>query len=234
MKWTKKEEKLLVTLRSKNVPYREKVEFFEGKTQDALRNKMHEIRNRERMEDEKITRIGVWDIETTDWNADAGFMLGWAIYYPHDNKTVSHFVDKKEMYDYKFDKRICRELVKEFENIDLLVTYYGSGFDIPFARTRCLINGVRFPHFGEMRHRDCYYVARGKVKTRKKSLGVIAEALGLDAQKTHESVSVWNLAKYGHPASIRKIQKYCENDVVVTWDVYEELKKYGKYTTKSI
>lgn len=234
MKWTKSEDELLITLRDAGVQYRKKLPHFPGRSQDALRNRMNYLRNQMRFEDEKIERIGVWDIETTNWHADAGFMLGWAIYYPRTGKTVSDFVTKKEMFDYKFDKRICKNLMKEFENIDVLVTYYGTGFDIPFARTRCLMNKVKFPYYGTMRHKDAFYTARGKVKTRKKSLAVISEALGLDSQKTHESISVWNLAKYGHPKSLKKIRIYNENDVLVTWLVYEELKKYGKHACKSI
>lgn len=233
MKWSKAEEELLRTLRKGRIPYAEKLQHFPGRSQDALRNKMDELRNLDRMDGQKFDKIGVFDIETTDWNADAGFILGWAMYYPNEEKVVSKFVQKKELFDYKFDKRVCDLALQELEKVDLLITYYGTGFDIPFTRTRCLINGLSFPHYGAMRHIDCYYAARGKVKTRKKSLGVIAEALGLQ-EKTHESISVWNKAKYGAPKEIAKIKAYCENDVVVTWEVYNELKKYGKYRSKSI
>ena len=99
-KWTKREDELLRTLRRANVPYREKVQHFPGRTQDSLRQRMWLLRNEERMAGLKDERIGVWDIETSDWNADAGFMLGWAIYYPNEEKTVSAFVNKKELANF--------------------------------------------------------------------------------------------------------------------------------------
>lgn len=241
MKWSKEEIALLRKQRFEKpyTPYAKCPDEFRdilgtSRSQDAIRFKSWELRNTEKMAEMKDEVVAVYDIETTDWHADAGFMLGWAVYYPNTEQTKSDFITKKEMFDYKFDKRICQSLLKEFENIDLLIGYYSTGFDNPFFRTRCLINGLKFPVYGSMRHHDCFYMARGKVKTRKKSLGVIAEALGMDAQKTHESISVWNLAKYGHPKSLAKIRAYNINDVIVTWQMYNELLKYGKYVPKSI
>ena len=239
-KWTKKEIDLLLRYRPldpslKKTGYKALVPLFPDRTQDALRFKWWELNNEYKLENAmESERIGVIDIETTDLKADVGFMLGWAMYYPQEGKTVSAYITKKEMFDYKFDKRICKKLLEELKNVDVLITYFGTRFDIPFSRTRCLINGVGFPRYAEIRHIDCYYFARGKVATRRKSLGVIAEALGLDAQKTHESISVWNVAKYGKPNALKKIRNYNINDVIVTWDVYNELKKYGKYVPKSI
>jgi uncharacterized protein YprB with RNaseH-like and TPR domain len=241
MKWSKKELALLRKQRFEKpyTPYAKcPAEYLEicgtVRTQDAIRFKAYELRNEEKIEELDDEVIGVFDIETTHLKADIGFMLGWSIYYPHEGKTVSQFVTKKELTDYKFDKRICKLLLKELENIDLLVTYYGTGFDIKFSRTRCLMNGLTFPQYGSMRHKDVYYMARGKLATSRKSMGVVSEALGLDSQKTHESKTVWNLAKYGHPNSLAKIRRYCENDVLVTWLIHNELLKYGKYSAKSI
>lgn len=241
MNWSKQELALLKQLRFEKpfTPYAQCPQLFKdicgtSRSQDAIRFKAYEIRNKNKIAEIKDEVVAVYDIETTDWHADAGFMLGWAVYYPHTGQTKSDFIKKEELYNFKFDKRICKSLLKEFENIDLIIGYYSTGFDNPFFRTRSLMNNLKFPVYGSMRHHDCYYMARGKVKTRKKSLGVIAEALGLDAQKTHESISVWNLAKYGHPASLKKIRQYNINDVIVTWEVYNELLKYGKFAPKSI
>lgn len=234
MNWTKKEDDLLIMLRGKNVPYREKLQFFEGRTQDALRNRMNHLRNSMKLEEFEEERIGVFDIETSNLKADIGYMLGWAIYYPHEEKVVSSFINKKEIADLSLDKRICKELAKELENVDILMGYYSTNFDIPFTRTRFLMNKVKgFPKYGTMRHIDCYYFARGKVATSRKSMGAIAEALGLQ-EKTHEPKSVWNKARLGDAKSLAKLRAYNENDVIVTWQIYQELLKYGIYKSKSI
>jgi len=233
MKWTKKEEDLLITLRRANVPYRDKVRHFDGKTQDSLRNKMYEIRNREKMADLAKEKIGVFDLETSNLKADVGYMLSWAIYYPNEDRTVSDVITKRDITTLNRDKRICKSILKELEDITLLVGFYSTKFDIPYLRTRCLMNGLDFPGYGSMRHIDVFYAARGKVATRRKSLGVIAEALGLD-EKTHEPLGVWNDARLGDKESLAKLLAYNENDCKVTWQVYQALLKYGRYASKSI
>ena len=236
MKWSEKEESELIRLRQANVPYREKIKYaiFKDRTQDALRNKMLELRNREKLVSLDQECIGVFDIETSDLNADVGYMLGWAVYYPHEDRVVSDIITKKDITNYTLDKRICKSLLKEFKNIDILMGYFSTRFDIPYFRTRCLMNGLKgFPGYGTMRHIDCFYFARGKVKTRRKSMGIVAEALGLQ-EKTHEPLPVWNKARLGDGKSLAKLRSYNENDVIVTWQIYNELLKYGKYTSKSI
>lgn len=240
MKWTKQELALLRKQRFEKpyTPYAKcPAEYLEicgtVRTQDAIRFKAYELRNEEKLGEQDQEVIGVFDIETTDLKADVGFMMGWAIYYPQTDRTVSDIITKKEIFDYKLDKRLCQNLLKEFAGIDLLIGYYSTGFDIPYVRTRCLMNGLKFPLYGSMRHIDCYYFARGKVATRRKSLAVIAEALGVQ-EKTHEPMDVWRRAKLGDTKSLSKLKAYNENDCIVTWLVYNELKKYGKYTAKSI
>ena len=233
MRWSKAEEDLLITLRSAGVSYMNKLPHFPGRTQDGLRNKMEQIRNKLRMDDLPNQVIGVVDIETSNLKADVGYMLSWAMYYPNEDRMVSDVIAKRDITSLRLDKRICKSLLKELDNVGLLIGYYSTRFDIPYMRTRCLMNGLTFPGYGSMRHIDCFYAARGKVATRRKSLGVIAEALGLQ-EKTHEPLAVWNKARLGDKESLDKLLVYNENDCIVTWKVYNELKKYGKYTSKSI
>ncbi len=233
MKWSKAEEDLLITLRSSGVSYVNKLPHFPGRTQDGLRNKMDAIRNKNRMDDLPNQIIGVLDIETSDLKADVGYMLSWAMYYPNEDRVTSDVITKRDITSMRLDKRICKTLVKELDGIELMIGYYSTKFDVPYMRTRCLMNGLSFPEYGSIRHIDCFYAARGKVATRRKSLGIIAEALGLDG-KTHEPLEVWRKAKLGDKDSLNKILEYNINDVIITWDVYNELKKYGKYVSKSI
>ena len=233
MKWTKKEEDLLITLRRANVPYRDKIQHFEGKTQDALRNKMNQIRNREKVSQLEQEKIAVFDIETSNLKADVGYMLSWAMYYPNEDRIVSDVITKRDITTLNRDKRICKSILKELDGVTLLIGFYSTRFDIPYLRTRCLMNGLDFPGYGSMRHIDVFYASRGKVATRRKSLGIIAEALGLD-EKTHEPLGVWNDARLGDKESLAKLLKYNENDCKVTWAVYQKLLKYGRYASKSI
>jgi uncharacterized protein YprB with RNaseH-like and TPR domain len=233
LKWSKAEEDLLITLRKAGVPYIEKVKYFPGRTPDSLRNKMEALRDRSRKEGMEEEVIGVFDIETSDLKADVGYMMSWAMYYPHEDRMVSDVIRKSDISSFRLDQRICRSFVRELEKIDLLLGFYSTRFDIPYTRTRCLMNGVDYPGYGALRHIDVYYCARGKVATRRKALGVIAEALGLE-EKTHEPLEVWNKARLGDREALEKLLAYNENDCRVTWAVYTALLKYGKYSSKSI
>jgi uncharacterized protein YprB with RNaseH-like and TPR domain len=233
MKWSQAEEDLLIDLRQAGVPYAKKLKHFPGRTQDGLRCKMDAIRNGWRIDDLPNQIIGVFDIETSNLKADVGYMLSWAVYYPNEDRIASDVITKRDISTFNLDKRICKSFLKELDNIQLLIGFYSTKFDIPYTRTRCLMNGLDYPGYGTIRHIDCFYAARGKVATRRKSLGVIAEALGLD-EKTHEPIAIWNLARLGDKKSLAKLLAYNENDCKITWNVYNELKKYGKYTSKSI
>jgi uncharacterized protein YprB with RNaseH-like and TPR domain len=233
MKWSKLEEDLLITLRSAGVPYREKLKHFPGRTQDGLRNKMDAIRNQWRMNDLPNQIIAVLDIETSNFKADVGYMLSWAIYWPNTKETTWDVIKKRDITSMNLDKRICKTLLKELDRVELLIGYYSTRFDIPFMRTRCLMNGLDFPGYGSMRHIDCYYAARGKVATRRKTLKIISEALGLEG-KTDVDMSIWKKAILGDQKSLDLVLEHNIADVKVTWNVYNELKKYGKYTSKSI
>ena len=232
-RWTPNEDELLRTLRKANVPYRDKVKHFPERTQDSLRNRMNSLRMLDKVADMDFETIGVLDIETTDFKADIGFMLSWAMHYPNENKTTWDVLKRRDFTTGRTDKRICKSLNKELSEIDLLITYFGTRFDIPFARTRAMMQGVAFPLYGSMRHIDAYYFARSKVATHRKSLKAISVALGL-AGKTDVDIAVWAKAKIGHMKSLDLVLEHNIADVEVTWNVYKKLLKYGRFHAKSI
>lgn len=232
-KWSEKEVELLLLLRGNNVPYKKCLPHFPDRTQDALRFKIYEINNVEKLKGLDFENIGVLDVETTNFKANIGFMLSWSIYWPNEDKTTFDVIKKRDITNFSKDKRICKTLLKELDRMDLMIGYNSTRFDIPFMRTRCLMNGLDFPAYGTIRHIDCYYFARGKVATHRKSLDAISTALGVGG-KTPVDISVWAKAMLGHPESLETVLEHNIIDVKVTWDVYQELIKYGKYTHKSI
>lgn len=241
MKWSKKELALLNTLRFEKpyVPFAQCSQKFMDilgieRSQDAIRNMANKVRNAQSVADMSKDVIGVLDIETTNFKANIGYMLSWAIYYPHTDKTVHDVITKKDISNYSRDKRICKSLIKELENVTLLITYNGTKFDIPFMRTRCKMQKVKnFPEYGSMKHIDAYFFCRGKVATHRKSLDVISTALGVGG-KTPVDISVWALAMLGHPKSLATVLEHNLIDVKVTWDTFAELQPYGRYASKSI
>ena len=114
--------------------------------------------------------IGYLDIETTDLKANIGHMLSWAIKERDEKKVAYGLITKEELFDETYDKRICEELIAALKNYDTIITYYGTGFDIPFMRTRCLAHGLEFPKYRELSHHDLYYDVRSKLQLNRSSL----------------------------------------------------------------
>jgi predicted PolB exonuclease-like 3'-5' exonuclease len=132
------------------------------------------------------------------------------------------------------------ELVQRFfEGIERyspdLVSWNGSGFDLPVLTLRALRAGVRAPRFWETgeedqafrynnyqsryhwRHTDLMDVLSGYQSRNRQSLAGMAALLGLPGKLGFEGGQVWDAYQAGDIAAIRR---YCETDVLNTWLVY--------------
>jgi predicted PolB exonuclease-like 3'-5' exonuclease len=132
------------------------------------------------------------------------------------------------------------ELVQRFfEGIERyspdLVSWNGSGFDLPVLTLRALRAGLRAPRFWETgeedqafrfnnyqsryhwRHTDLMDVLSGYQSRNRQSLAGMAALLGLPGKLGFEGSQVWDTYRAGDIAAIRR---YCETDVLNTWLVY--------------
>lgn len=178
-------------------------------------------------------RIAYFDIEASDLSANWGMMLSWCIKYRGDNKIREGAITKKEVFDYKFDKRITEELMEELKNVDILVTYYGTGYDIPFTRTRALFHGLEFPAFGSMHHWDLYYKVRSKIKTHRKSLEVVTKFFGIEG-KTHLEPQMLFKAQYGDKEAMKQLLHHNREDVIILERLHDLLWSHSKWIRTSI
>ena len=134
-----------------------------------------------------------------------------------------------------------RELVRRFfDGIEKytpqLVSWNGSGFDLPVLNYRALIHGVRAPRFWDMgeddrdfkwnnyisryhsRHLDlmdvlAMYQGRGNAP-----LDQMAQLLGLPGKLGMDGSRVWDAFQAGQIGAIRN---YCETDVANTYLLYQ-------------
>lgn len=178
-------------------------------------------------------RIAYFDIEASDLSANWGMMLSWCIKYRGDNKIREGAITKKEVFDYKFDKRITEELMEELKNVDILVTYYGTGYDIPFTRTRALFHGLEFPAFGSINHWDLFYKVRSKIKTHRKSLEVVTKFFGIEG-KTHLEPQMLFKAQYGDKEAMKQLLHHNREDVIILERLHDLLWSHSKWIRTSI
>ena len=231
--WSKDEQDLLILL-AKRGKKQSAIAKELGRSERAVNSQIYRLRQDGRLKHWlDYENAIILDLETTDFSADIGIMLSWAI-KPVGGKVVSDVITKEELFNGKFDQRICRSLVSELEKADAVITYFGTGFDNVFLRTRCLILGIDFPLYGTIHHYDVYYTARSKLKLHSKRLDSVARALGCDSQKTPVDISVWQKARWGDKAALDYVLEHNELDVLVLEEVYNKLRDFVKVTKKSI
>jgi hypothetical protein len=132
------------------------------------------------------------------------------------------------------------ELIQRFfEGIEKfspnLVSWNGSGFDLPVLTYRALLSGAQAPRLWEMgdgddafrfnnylnryhwRHTDLMDVLSGFHHRNRVSLTSMACLLGLPGKLGFDGGQVWDAWQAGDLAGIRR---YCETDVLNTWLIY--------------
>ncbi len=182
-------------------------------------------------DDEGLTLATV-DIETSSLKANIGFMLSWAVKY-RGGKVVTDIVTKEELFNHTNDKRIVKSLLEELGKIDVVISYYGTGFDIKFIRTRALFWKFLFPAYGSIYHFDVYYRARALLATHRKSLDAVTTFLGIEG-KTPIKLATWTRAMYGDKKALAEVLVHNIEDVKITEELFNLLEDYSKWTRRSL
>jgi uncharacterized protein YprB with RNaseH-like and TPR domain len=116
----------------------------------------------------------MFDIESSSLDASVGEILC-ACIKPLGEDPIN-FIGPRS------DFEIVSQIRDELERYDYIVTWYGTGFDIPFLATRLKELGLRPLRI--LRQVDLYYIARGQFKLHSNSLMVAAETFLGKTQKT--------------------------------------------------
>jgi uncharacterized protein YprB with RNaseH-like and TPR domain len=171
------------------------------------------------------SRLGYLDIETTDLKANIGIMLSWAIKTRDKNETHKDVITKQEIFDGEYDQRIVQTLIDALNQYDLIFTYYGTGFDIPFMRTRAMEWKLRFPVFREVSHKDIYYLVRSKMQLHRSSLKAATQFLGIGG-KTNLDPRIWRDATYGEPKALEYVLDHNIADVRILERLHKKIEEY--------
>jgi len=190
--------------------------------------------NIQRYIDKGVTKIGFLDIEskTDSFKASSGYMISWVL------KVVD--LETKEEIDYSmildeaqnplknpkldYDRFLLPELVRTMKECDLIVTHYGTWFDIPFIRTRCQMLGLEFiQHSDKIRFADTWKMAKLAGSYKSNGLDFVSKTLGVKLEKTVVDYKEWTKAVWGDKKSLRYVMEHNIIDVDVTKSVWEKL-----------
>ncbi len=115
------------------------------------------------------------------------------------------------------------------EHAQVVVTYNGRGFDIPYLVTRSLVNGIPAPvdllsrPFALRPHLDLYQVlTQGNRRLGPNSLDVVCWALGIRSPKGEMDGSM--VAPVYAQGDIETIAQYNAGDVAATTAVYHHVR----------
>lgn len=220
-----------ITVNPFNMTKTELIEYMTGRCKHYHRYIEHP--NCFLEEKKREVKIGYLDIETSSLKADVGIMLTWAIKTRDKDEYLTGRITKEEIFEYKFDKRICQELLAALDRYDVIVTHYGTGFDIPFMRSRCLWWKLPFPTFGYVKHKDTYYMVKRLLKLHRNSLESATQFLGIKG-KNHVDLELWRLATYGDQKSLDYVYDHNIRDVAILEKLHKRLEAYDRGIAKSI
>lgn len=241
--WTPEEEKHIRVLerlsRHPMQAYHEyRAEFRDrARSWDAFRRKIRtmelngDLRRKRVLPTDAMTglRIGYFDIEVTDLDADIGNMLTWCIKERDNEKYYTAKIRKDEIFRPRthLDRRIVRELLNTMRRFDVLVHFYGDRFDFPFSRSRALRLGMDndFPGFGQIRVVDVFYQARRLMKLRRRSLQRLTEFFNIPG-KTCLAPEVWQLARYGDRAALAEVMSHNIEDCKILEAAHKRLEPF--------
>lgn len=178
-------------------------------------------------------RLGFLDIESSNLHANWGIILSYAIKAHNEDKIYSRTISSKELRTC-LDKEVVRSCVEDMKKFDILATYYGTRFDMPFIRTRAITLGINFPEYAGILHKDVYYMARNKLCLNSNRLDNVCEALFGSTTKTRLKPDKWTKALTGDKAALDYINDHNIHDVIELERVYNALVGYTKNLANSL
>ena len=170
----------------------------------------------------------LFDIESTNLKANFGYCLAFG-YKPLGGKTkVLSVLDyKHHKNDPTNDAALMKAAHKVLtEDADIIVTYYGKGFDRKFLNTRMIMAGLSPLPPLSAEHVDLYYTARGNLALNSNRLASVANALGCPFEKTVLDGPTWVRGSAGDPKAIKYIIEHCARDVDVLEYCYLKLRPF--------
>lgn len=187
-------------------------------------------------------KILYFDIEAEDLNADYGIMFNWYA-IDEDGNHFEDFITLADIKKYKStkrdvepkeDTRIVQSLVELMSKYTRVVGHYSCGYDLPFTRTRAVIDGIDFPSYGMLFQSDTWVILKKKFKLSRNSLENGCRKLVGITHKDKLSLSIKHGCLRGEQWAIDLSRKHCKQDVIDLVALFGLTKKFARRTNSSI
>lgn len=160
------------------------------------------------------------DIETTSRRADQGWIV--AIGLLKAGEPEVKFAETAEE-----EKRVLEWLREELEGCDELVTWFGSGFDIPFLLARAALLDVDLRVLTEIRATDLCEWCRKHILLSSYRLESVANFFGIGRHFEFVGSDVptlFKLARLGKHEARKLIVDHCKDDLLLLKQIHERVK----------
>jgi len=161
---------------------------------------------------------------------------GYKLNISHDNIISENAVicasykwqDEKKVHTLTWNKGDDKKLLEKFLPIamraDEIIAHNGDRYDIPWLNTRALKHGIGpVPIWKTV---DTLAIARKRFRFNSNRLDYIGKFL-FGEGKIETSFGLWrDIVMNNCPKAMKKMVKYCEKDVVLLQNVWEEIEKY--------
>lgn len=167
------------------------------------------------------------DIETTSRKGDTGQIT--AIGIIKNDKIEVKFADKPED-----EKELLEWFKKELEDCEIIITWFGSGFDIPYILTRAVINNVDISKLIKIPSLDLCKFCKQNFSLAKYSLAEVARSLGIPKNleiNWKDMLALYIKAANGDKNAREAIINHCKDDLQALKKIFEKLEPYISKTT---
>jgi DNA polymerase elongation subunit (family B) len=155
----------------------------------------------------------------SDW-----FMLTWAAKWLLEPEILSQRLGGKEVLE-ENDERIVETLWHLLNQADIVIAHNGKSFDIPKIKSRFLIHNL--PPTTYYQQIDTKEIAAKEFGFSSNKLEGLARTFGIEG-KNETDFTLWSSCMSGDEESLKYMEKYNRQDVIVLEEVYLIMRPYIK------
>jgi hypothetical protein len=156
--------------------------------------------------------------------ADLAYILVFGYKWLGQEAESIHLTKRQFKKNPLTDEPLLKPSLDIMEKADVVVTWYGSGHDVPFLNTRLAQQGLFLDP--KIRHIDLFRVASKHLRLSSNSLNNTSKYFGVE-QKTNISPKLWADCWAGNHDSLLEMASYCEQDCEVLSQVYNKMLGLG-------
>lgn len=192
----------------------------------------------EPVEERGLPRILVFDTETSplivptwglykqnishkhiikDW-----FVINWAAKWLFEEEIMTGVLTPSEAKE-SDDKRIIKKIWNIFDRADMVIAHNGDRFDIAKLNSRFLKHDLKLPTL--YKSIDTLKTARQFRNTSNK-LDYLCSMLDIETKIETGGMALWLDCMDGSKKALKKMDEYCQNDVLILEQLYLKLRPY--------